>query len=61
MKRAQGILARYKEEQKKDTEQSKVAPLDVIIDLQYNKYKSLCYWCNETPLKKGEWLRQIIF
>jgi hypothetical protein len=60
MKRAQGILKRVKEERLKDTEHSKTAPIMYVIDLEYKKYLALCYWCYETPLKKGEWLRQEI-
>lgn len=58
--RAQGILKRWREEKKRDTEQSKVAPLMYLIDLEYKNYLKLCYWCYETPLTKGPWLRQKI-
>ena len=60
MERAKGILKVYKSELKKDNEHTKTAPLEYIIDLQYKKYLDVCFWCNETPLKKGAWLRQEI-
>lgn len=56
MLRAQGIRQRHQEERKLDTERSKVAPLQIILELQYKRYLKLCYWCNEKPLSYGKWL-----
>ena len=53
MRRAQGILRRWKEETAKDPS---VAPFEYLLDLQYKKYQSLCFWSYETPLSKGKWL-----
>lgn len=60
MYRAQGIKKRWGLEKVKDTDSNKVAPLEYLIDLEYAKYKELCYWCCEMPLTKGQWLLQKI-
>ena len=56
MKRAQGIKKAWEQSCSKDTGNSMTAPLKTIIDLQYQKYLSLCHWCYENPLPLGEWL-----
>lgn len=56
MLRAQGIKKKYHEEKTHDTEHSKVAPLEILLKLQYERYVKLCYWCYEMPLSYGKWL-----
>lgn len=62
MKRAQGILKRWKEqvELDKTTTSSVTAPLTYLLELEYKKYVDLCYWCYETPLSYSKWLSQDI-
>ena len=57
---AQGIKKRYELEKLKDSENNKVSPLTYLIDLEYKKYKELCFWTYQKPLSKGKWLLQQI-
>jgi len=47
MKRAQGIKLRWEKEKQKDSENSKIAPLQYLIELEYKKYRHLCFYCHE--------------
>lgn len=58
MLRAQGIKKRWEEIRKRDTRTT--APLMTVLELQYQKYRSICFWSCENPLSFGKWLCQPI-
>jgi hypothetical protein len=60
MRRAQGILKRWKEFKASDTEQSKTIPIMQFLEYQYKRYKELCDRCNELPKPFGKWLLEPI-
>jgi hypothetical protein len=57
---AQGIKKRWELEKINDNDNNKIAPLSYLIELEYKKYKELCFWTYQKPLSKGKWLLQII-
>lgn len=61
MKVAQALLQSWKEEKLKDTDCSKIAPLEHFLKYQYTeRYVKLCRWLNVEPVKFGAWLRKDI-
>jgi len=60
MKRIKGILLRWNKEKEKDTDENRVSPLTYLVDLEYDNYIKICFWCHEKPLSRIEWFKQEI-
>lgn len=60
MTRGQGILKRWKEEKEKIRNDTVLAPLEIVMELQYQNYVHLCYWTYIKPLKYTAWLLEPI-
>lgn len=62
MTRREGIIKAYEKlkEYEKQTNRFNIAPMEYLLETEYNNYTELCSFCSEQPKPMDIWLSETI-